>query len=321
MNANWDCVIVGGGAAGLSAALVLGRARRRVLVVDAGDQSNRPAHAVGGLLTHEGVAPAELYERAREQLRGYPSVTVRDGTIEGAALDQPLALRLDDGTRATARRLLLATGMDYLPPDLPGLRELWGGAAFHCPFCHGWEVRDGALAVLGTEMVLHRTFLLRNWSDDVVLLTDGQPLEPGDRTQLEAAGIPIDERRVAALDLRRAEPAAGAPTERDAEAAPALAAIRFADGDRLPRDGVLVGPRMQPRTALADQLGLERNERGAIVVDQVSRTSAPGVFAAGDVAGALQQVSVSIASGATAAAMIVGSLVAEEHGQPFPPEH
>src|SRR5262245_44154346 len=138
----YDCLIVGGGAAGLSAALVLGRARRDVLLADAGEQSNRAADAVGGLLAEEGTAPGALYGAGRRQLAAYPSVTLHDDEVRASERreDGSFHARLAVGDDVVARRVLLAMGMAYEPPNLPGVAERWGGAVFHCPFCHGWEV-------------------------------------------------------------------------------------------------------------------------------------------------------------------------------------
>ena len=295
-----DCIVVGGGAAGLSAALVLGRARRDVLLVDAGEQSNRPAHAVGGLLAQESVAPGALYTAGREQLGAYAAVTIRDGEVEAIEPHDDGTFRalLAGGAEAAARRVLLATGMEYVPPDLPGVAERWGNAVFHCPFCHGWEVRDGALAVLGDgDAGVFRALLLRGWSDDVVLLSG--EVDDEARAKLEAAGVPADDRQVVAV--------------RD------KATVVFADGSELPRDGLLVPAPMRQRSPLAEALGLELAPGGTIVVDELGRTSVPGVFAAGDVAGTVQMVPAAMGDGARVAAQVRLSLVAEDHDLPFPP--
>jgi thioredoxin reductase len=296
----YDCLVVGGGAAGLSAGLVLGRARRDVLLVDAGQQSNRPAHAVGGLLAQEGTAPGTLYAAGRDQLATFPTVTLTDGevdTIERRA-DGTFRARLSGGDEATARRVLLAMGMEYVAPDLPGIAERWGNAVFHCPFCHGWEARDGALAVLDDgDTAVFRALLLRGWSDDVVLV--GGDIDAAGRAKLDAAGVPVDERPVVAV--------------RDE------ATVVFADGSELPRDGLLVPAPMRQRSRLADALGLELAPAGTIVVDELGRTSAPGVFAAGDVAGTIQMVPAAMGDGARVGAQVRLSLLAEDHDLPFPP--
>jgi thioredoxin reductase len=291
--------VVGGGAAGLSGALVLGRARQDVLLIDAAEQSNRPAHAVGGLLAQEGTSPDELYAAAHAQLAQYPSVRVRREAVVALerADDGTFAARLAGGDVARGRRVLLTTGMEYAVPDLPGIAERWGNSVFHCPFCHGWEVRDGALAVLGDgEKAVFVTLLLRGWSDDVVFL--GRADDAG-REKLEAAGVRIDERPVRAV-------------------AGEGATIVFEDGTELPRDGLLVGAPLRQRSTLAADLGLELDEAGTVVVDKLARTSVPGVFAAGDVAGTMAQVSAAMGAGGSAGAFIRQSLLAEEHDLPFP---
>jgi thioredoxin reductase len=293
-----DCLIIGGGAAGLSGALVLGRARQHVVLVDAGKQSNRAAHAVGGLLAQEGTSPDALYAAGHEQLRSYPSVDVRRDEVLVVEPDgATFTARLAGGDEVRARRVLLAAGMDYAVPDLPGVAERWGNSVFHCPFCHGWEVRDGALAVLGDgEKGVVVALLLRGWSDDVVLL--GRVADAG-RAKLEAAGIRVDERPV------RAVTGAGAT-------------VVFEDGSELPRDGLLVGAPLRQRSTLAADLGLELDDAGAVVVDKHARTSVPGVFAAGDVAGTMAQVAAAMGAGGSAGAFIRQSLLAEDHDLPFP---
>ena len=205
MGVDWECVIVGGGAAGLSAALVLGRARRRTLVVDAGRQSNRAAHGIGGLLGHDGRPPAELYELSRKELERYPSVEIRGGEVLTAERRHGgFEVQLADGTRERAKRMLLAMGMEYRLPPVLGLAELWGSSVFHCPFCRGWEVRDQPLAVLANdERAVHMAILMRGWSDDVVLLTGGSGcLAAGQLAQLSAAGIAVDHEGSSAADPR-----------------------------------------------------------------------------------------------------------------------
>ncbi|BCI53978.1 hypothetical protein NIIDNTM18_32560 [Mycolicibacterium litorale] len=299
----WDCVIVGGGAAGLSAALVLGRARRRTLVVDAGAPSNAVAHGIGGLLGHDGRPPADLYATGRRELAKYP-VEVRSGEVVEVRRGEAFTVRLGDGTTERARRLVLATGMHYRLPELPGLEELWGDTVFHCPFCHGWEVRDAPVAVLADgARAVHAALLLRGWSDDIVLLT-GDLGE--DRARVHAAGVRIDSRPVAAVR------AAGDGLD-----------IVFTDGAVLPRRGLMVAPSVCQRSALAEQLGVRFSEPNplsseAVWVDEFGRTSVPGVFAAGDVTVQLPQVAAAVAAGSKTAAAVVQSLLADEFGLPVP---
>jgi thioredoxin reductase len=230
-------------------------------------------------------------------------VKVRDGeVVAGEHHADGFTLELADGDRVAARRVLLAMGMDYRPPELPGIAQRWGRSVFHCPFCHGWEVRERPLAVLDRgATAVHRALLLRMWSDDVTLLTDGPgDLEPEQAAQLRAAGIAIDARRVTGLR---------GPGDR-------LTAVQFADGTELGVEGLLVAVTLHQRSALAEQLGAVTAPAGpltdeAIVVDGHYATEASGLAAAGDVTGAMPSVANVIGAGATAAAMIVGSLSAE----------
>jgi len=310
MDKSWECIVVGGGAAGLSAALVLGRARRRTLVIDAGAQSNLPAHGIGGLLGHDGRSPAELYEIGRNELTKYPSVAFRSGTVvNGSASDGGFELELEDGTSETTKRILLTTGMDYRIDDLPGMAELWGGSVFHCPFCHGWEVEGKPLAVRGNgERGLHGALLLCGWSDDVVLLTDGPAeLDEEQRAKLWKAGVAVDERSITGLEADDG----------------ALCAISFGDGGRLERSGLLVAPALHQKNDLAERLGVEFADPGPMLADAMKtdafhRTNVPGISAAGDAGGQMQQVATAIASGSFAAAALVQSLLAEEFDLPVP---
>lgn len=311
MTVEYDCIVVGGGAAGLSAALVLGRARRRTLLVDAGQQSNLPAHGIGGLLGFDGRSPAELYAIGRQELTQYPSVeSVVDEVVDGTDLGGSFRLELAGGSHRTTRRVLLATGVEYRPPYLPGLRELWGRSVFHCPFCHGWEARDQPLGVLANgEKALHATLLIRNWTEDLVLLTDGPAdLDAEASALLDKAGVRVDTRRV-----RRLATDGGR-----------LSAVVFTDGSRLERSALMVATTLHQRSKLADQLGAVSHEHGPVMTDPVDvdglgRTTVPGLFAAGDLCTQAPHVATAIATGSAAATAVVQSLLTEDTGLPFPP--
>jgi thioredoxin reductase len=294
MDDRWDCIVVGGGAAGLSAALVLGRARRRTLVVDAGQQSNRPSHGIGGMLGADGTPPAEFYDNARAEVGRYDAVTFRDasvtdGTREGD--DGDFVLTLDDGSTERARRVLLAPGMTYTLPDVRGLAERWGDSVFHCPFCHGYEHRDQALCVLdaGDGGAMHRALLLRNWSEDTTLLTNGPArLADDDRARLDAAGVAVDERPVAEL--------------RDG-------AIVFADGSERACGGLLVPVTLHQRSDLAERLGAQLSgEVTPLHAEAIVVKPTDALQAAGDAAGMMPSVANAVSAGSTAASAIVGSL-------------
>ena len=227
---------------------------------------------------------------------------MRDGEVRAAAAGDGITLDLADGAGVHTRRLLLATGMRYDYPDLPGLAPLWGRSVFHCPFCHGWEVRDQPLAVLAQgERAVHMATLLRGWSDDVVLLTGGPAdLSDDDRARLDIAGIPIDERKVRELDSAAGE----------------LHAVVFDDGARLPRSALLVAAELRQRSGLAAQVGVKLVATGpvspeAVDVDPLYRTSVPGVFAAGDVCAQMPQIAAAVAAGSAAAVSVMASITEE----------
>jgi len=305
MDTTWDCIVVGGGAAGLSAALVLGRARRRTLVIDGGRPSNAVAEGIGGLLGHDGRPPAELYAAGRAELSRYAAVEVRTGDVaEGSREGDTFVLTLGDGTTETTRRVLLATGMDYRHPEVPGLAERWGRSVFHCPFCHGWEVRDRPLGVLDRGATgTHRALLLSMWSDDITLFTDGpSELDADDASRLRRAGVTVDERAVSGLRGPAAE----------------LEAVAFDGGEERPCGGLLVPVTLHQRSPLAASLGVSLAPPGplaanAIEVTGMGATSVPGVFVAGDAGQIMPSVANAVAAGSSAAAGIVQSLMAEAH--------
>jgi thioredoxin reductase len=264
-----DTVIVGGGPAGLSAALVLGRARRRVLVLDTGKPANRVSTGIGGLLGQVRVVPADFRAAGREQLEGLPNVEVRDcEVLDASAVGDGFAVKLDGG-EVLSRSLVLAHGLRYDPPALPGVNELWGRSVFHCPFCDGWEVRDLSLAVHGSGPDAARSALVvSGWSRDVVLLTDGPAQLNGERAALDRAGVRVREEPIRELVggegwLDRIEFQSGPPEHRDAMF------VRTYRGQ--PND-------------LADELGVELSAAGTIVTDRDGRTGVRGIYAAGDAA-------------------------------------
>ena len=242
----------------------------------------------------------------RQELAAYPSVEVRTATVVGGVRDDDgFVLDLGDGRRERTRRVLLATGMQYRPPEIPGLAALWGRSVFHCPFCHGWEVRDQPLAVLGRgDRAVHQALMLRGWSDDIVVLTDG-PAEfsDDDRARLATADVAIDERAVVELVSENGE----------------LAAIAFGDGERLQRRGLLVATTLHQRSSLADDLGADQGDATPIAADPVDvdalmRTTSAGVFAAGDLSAPLPQVAAAVAAGSLAATAVVQSLLTDDYG-------
>jgi thioredoxin reductase len=261
----FDVAIVGGGPAGLAAALVFGRMRRRVLLLDADDPAHGVSDGVHGLFGHDGTPPLELRRIAREQLHPYESVIVRMVTVEQAQVTPSGFSVLAGGTTSEAGVLLLATGVRYELPRIEGVAEIWARGAYHCPYCHGWEVRDEPLAAYGAGAT-RLALLLTSLSDDIVLLTDGNSeLDPDDAEQLRQTGVVIRDDPVARLEAEGGK----------------LARVVFADGSSDDRTGLFFVPSFTP-SPLPAQLGCELDDSGAVVIDEDGDTSVPGVFAAGD---------------------------------------
>jgi len=301
----YDVLIIGAGSAGLSAALTLGRCLRRVLVADGGSPRNEDSPAVHGFLTRDGIQPAELLRLGREQLRPYETVEVQCVKINHLARQGRAFLATGCGTAddapvaITARRVLLATGVSDVLPPLPGFRELWGRGVLHCPYCHGYEVRDQPLAVYGRgRTATGLALLVSRWSRDVVVVTDGPGhLTPNARRRLRREKIGIRETPVARL--------VGSP-ERD------LQHIEFTDGSQLARAAVFLHASQQQRSPLAAQLGARVTSRGAVWVDSGLQTSISGLYAAGDTTPGTQQALVAAAEGNKAAILINEGLTREE---------
>jgi thioredoxin reductase len=261
-------VIVGGGPAGLSAALVLGRANKRVLVVDEGRPANAVSQGVGGLLGHDRVKPADLRESGRRQLEEHGDVEVVHGAIDDVErLGGAFVVRATDGPAVRAHAIVLAHGLRYDPPSLPGIEALWGRSVFHCAFCDGWEVRNRPLAFHGSGPAAVRSALvLAGWSNDVVLCTDGAP-DPGGAV-LAAAGVRVRTEAIAGLAGKDGR----------------LERIEFTHGPAERREALFVNTRRDQPNGLAAALGCELTEAGTIVTDADGRTNVAGVYAAGDAA-------------------------------------
>jgi thioredoxin reductase len=285
----YDIAIVGGGAAGLSAALVLGRARRRVVVIDAGSPRNAPAAHMQGYLSRDGMPPSELLAVGRAEVAGYGVEIIEDVVLD---IEPGFTVRLGNGEVLTARRILVATGVGDEVPDIPGVRERWGIDLLHCPYCHGWEVRDQPLGVLGSNpgSVLH-ALLVRQWSDDVVYFAHTHEPTPTEAAELDARGIRVVRGEVARLVVDDDH----------------LTGVELADGRVVARDAVFVRPIITPhRDGLLAALGCDLDAAGFPVVDITGRTTSPGVWAAGNAADPRAQV-ITAAGAASAAAIAINA--------------
>lgn len=294
MNEIIDTIIVGGGAAGLTAAQVLGRARRTVAVVDGGAPRNAPAARLHGYLGHDGLNPAELLAIGRREAQAY-GVRILSGRATGARRTGELFEVVVGGETLRARTLLLATGLRDELPDVPGVAERFGRDVLHCPFCHGYEVRDRPLAVLGghnAAMSVHQALLIPQWSRDLVFFTNGLEVDGADRRRIASRGTRIVDGTVEGLIV-----------EDDA-----LRAVRLADGTEIAREAVFVGPRFVPHDELLLALGAERGGNGFVPVGPMG-TLGDGLFAAGNVVNPMAQVIVAAGEGSAAAGAISAHLL------------
>jgi thioredoxin reductase len=302
----YDVIVIGGGAAGLSGAQALVRSRRSVLVIDDGSPRNAPADGVHNFLTRDGVPPREIYAIGRREVEGYGGEFV-DGTVATARRDeQGFTVELADGTAYRSRRLLVTTGLTDVLPDVPGLAERWGKDVVHCPYCHGWEVRDQAIGVLATSpMALHQVQLFRQLSDDVTLFLHTSP-EPTDEQweELAARGISVVQGKVEQLEVTDDR----------------ITGVRLEGGTVVPRQALAIQTTVRARAGFLADLGLEPTlvesngvEVGtAVQVDGMGATQVPGVFAAGNVANPMAQVMPSAAAGLMAGAGLNFDLISEE---------
>ena len=294
-----DAVVIGGGAAGLNGALILARSRRSVVVIDSGSPRNAPAEAVHGLIALDGTPPSELLQRGREEVRQYGGRVVHGVVVSAepatASADGDLrfTVTLADGRSITARRILVATGLTDVLPEVPGLAEHWGHSVVHCPYCHGWEVRDEPIGILATGPVsIEHAFLYRQLTDDLTYFTHGTDLDEDNRARFAARGIRI-------IDT----PVTEVVNDEDG----ALAGVRLADGQVVARRVLAVLGQLQIRAQGLEGLRLPVQDlpKGrSFASGQSGATEVPGVWVAGNVTDLTAQVGASATAGALAGADI-----------------
>lgn len=282
---HYDVVVIGGSYAGLAASLQLARARRKVLIVDAGQRRNRFAASSHGFLGQDGRAPGEIVEEARAQVLSYPSVSIHHGRAESARGEKnDFSVWLDDGSAVRARRLALATGVQDILPDIPGLAERWGKRVFHCPYCHGYELNQGKIAVIAVgDVSMHHALMLPDWGDTTLFINGSFTPDAQQIEALAARGTRVETAAITGLEGR--------------------ADIVLVDGRRLSFDGVFTAPTTVPSSPIADQLGcaFKDGPLGRYVdVSPMMESSVSGVFACGDLARAAGSVSIAVGDGAIA---------------------
>lgn len=295
----YDVIIVGGGPAGLNAALVLGRCRRRVLLCDDGTPRNAVSRGVNGFITRDGILPSELRAIGRREIASYPSVQIREMPVVDVEITPGgFDVLMKDGRRERARKVLLATGVDDSLPDVPGFRELYGHGVYNCPYCDGWEEKDRLFAVYGRgEKGKNFALQLTLWGKDPVLCTDGPAdLSEADIAQLQRNGVTVREDELTHLEIRDG----------------ALAAVHFKAGPPLPRDAVFFITGAKPSCRIANKLGCQLTEKGVVRTVGNEQTNIPGLFVAGDASQGVQFAILAAAEGALAAFQINSELIAED---------
>jgi thioredoxin reductase len=299
----YDVVIVGGGPAGLSAALMLARARRSVLVIDSGQPRNAPAAHMHGFLSRDGAPPGHLLEVGRQEVTGYGGKVTAGQARSASREGDQFAVELDTGHTVRARRLLVTTGIVDELPDVPGLAARWGRDVVHCPYCHGWEIRDEPIGVLATSpMSVHQALLFRQWTGKLTLLLHTGPNPTHEEAeQLAARDIAVVQGEVSRLET----------------ADDHLAGVRLRTGELIPLRALAVAPRAVPRAAVLATLWLEPTPHPSglgeyIAADSTGLTPIPGVWVAGNLADPMANVLAAAASGATAAGAINAALVTED---------
>lgn len=314
---SYDVVIVGGGAAGLSAALVLSRARRTVVVIDDGSPRNAPAAHMHGYLSRDGMPPAELLALGRDEVAGYGG-TVVDGSVTDVVRDgsKGVWVLLASGRRIRARRLLVTTGLTDELPAVPGLADRWARDVLHCPYCHGHEVRDQQLGVIGgSPGSVRYAQIVRQWTHDLVYFTPPDLLTAAERAGLVARAIGLVEGTIEELVVDEDD---------------RLRGVRMAEGAVVPRDALFVPPRFVPRSSLLANLGCTVDDDGWTTTNTTGRTSVPGVWAAGNVVDPRAQVITAAGAGSAAAIAINADLVDDDvrnaitsyhHGHTAEPAH
>jgi thioredoxin reductase len=290
----YDVVIVGGGPAGLSAALVLGRARRRVVVVDSGEPRNAAAREAHGFLTRDGISPEELLRLGRADVTGYGVEILTDRVVSATP---GFTVTLASGQVLETRKLLVTAGVRDELPDVPGVAELWGDQVHFCPYCHGYEVHDDQVGIVADGLLgVIKAVMLREWAKDVTLFTGEYTPTDDEARQLAERGIAVESGKVTRLAVTDGR----------------LTGVDLADGRTVARTAVFVNPTFVPKDSLLRDLGCDVDDRGWVKVDAAGRTGVDGVWAAGNVVDPTAQLISAAGAGATAAAQLNHDLIFEQ---------
>jgi thioredoxin reductase len=295
-NETYDVAIIGGSYAGMSAALQLVRARRRVVIIDAGQPRNRNAKVAHGFLGREGLAPADIASQARDELLRYPTLTWLAGkALRGAAVEGSGAFQIntEEGQTVRADRLILAHGVSDDLPEIEGIGERWGRSVFHCPYCHGYEVFEGRIGVIGCakDGGAAQALLLSDWGQITLFRSRASAqIDAAQRVRLEESGVVIESTHVRAVED--------------------TSTVVLADGRRVGVDALFISPHSRLSSDLAEQLGCELKDGGCITTDSAKQTTVPGVFACGDAARMAGSIALAVGEGALAGVAVHHSLMA-----------
>ncbi|MHA4740932.1 NAD(P)/FAD-dependent oxidoreductase [Dyadobacter sp. MSC1_007] len=297
---NFEVAIIGGSYAGLSAAMTLGRARRRVVIIDSGKPCNRQTPHSHNLITQDGKTPAEISATAREQVLAYPTVTLRPGLVTGiSGIDGAFNVSLELGQQFQAKKIIFATGIRDIMPDIPGFAQCWGISAVHCPYCHGYEYSDARTGILvNGEMALEYVRLIRNWTSDLTVYTNGPATFDGEiRKKIHATGADIIEQPVTSLDHENGY----------------LTTLHLNDGSVREITAFYHRPLFVQHSTLPEELGCALTTHGYIQTDEAQKTTVPGIYAAGDNSGAFRGLTGALAAGTVAGARLNHELISEDY--------
>ncbi|SDK36726.1 NAD(P)/FAD-dependent oxidoreductase [Sediminibacillus albus] len=295
-----DCVIVGGGPAGLNASLVLARANKKIVLFDEDKPRNAVTYESHGFITRDRIKPSEFKRLAKEELKEYPSLEIRHQRVTAIQKQDGFFLvQADDGISYRTRKVILATGLKDILPDIEGIYDMYGTSLFSCPFCDGWELRDRPLVVIAEdERAMHLAKMIFNWSKDLVVCTNGKTLFSKEQNELlTKKNIIVVEDEIESLQGDKGQ----------------LKKIRFKNGKEIEREGGFVASKLKQASALAESLGCAMSEMGGIETDDFGRTEVEGLFASGDnsiVAPA--QLIIAASEGSKAAIAVVAELVNED---------
>lgn len=293
-----DCAIIGGGPAGLNAALVVGRGRKQVIVFDDELPRNRVTQESHGFITNDGMTPFEIRQAGEADLQKYPNIQIKRSRINDIQKrEEFFTLLTHEGDTFEAKKIILATGLQDILPEIEGIHDVYGKTLFSCPFCDGWELKDKALALIAeNQRALHMAKLLSNWTKDLIVFTNGHVLAEEDKSLLTEHSIQVIDVPIVSIDHDNGQ----------------LRSLQLADGETVKREGGFVASEFKQSAPFAEKLGCQMTKNAGIETDILGRTTVSGVFACGDNLGGPAQLVLAAAAGSQAGMGVIHELVQEE---------